>query len=111
MLMDSFLKRMILNAIRKNRRRKFPDEAEYSSYDMARGFIELKVTFYSFLKDIMFMVLGIGAAAFGLEGFLLPNNFIDGGATGISLLASEKIAIPLSVFLIIINIPFVIMGY
>src|SRR3569623_2064477 len=105
--MDSFIKKIILKAIRNNRRRKFPVHADYSPYELAKGFIELKVSFYSLLKDIMFMILGIAAAAFGLEGFLLPNNFIDGGATGISLLASEKIAIPLSVFLIIINIPFV----
>lgn len=109
--MDSFFKKIILKAIRNNRRKRFPGEEEYSAYEMAKGFIELKVTFYSLLKDIMFMILGIASAAFGLEGFLLPNNFIDGGATGISLLASESITIPLSVFLIVINIPFVIMGY
>ncbi|MCB0471277.1 MAG: YitT family protein, partial [Flavobacteriaceae bacterium] len=32
------------------------------------------------------MVIGVFSAGFGLKGFLLPNKFIDGGATGISLL-------------------------
>jgi len=109
--MDSFIKRLIIKAIRSNRRRRFPEQEEYSSFELAKGFIELKVTITSLLKDIMFMAMGILSAAFGLEGFLLPNNFIDGGATGISLLASEKIALPLSVFLVVINIPFVLLGF
>nr|WP_246865737.1 YitT family protein [Croceivirga thetidis] len=57
------------------------------------------------------MVIGIFSAAFGLESFLLPNLFIDGGATGISLLITEVTTIPLSVLIIIVNIPFLILGY
>ena len=38
------------------------------------------------LKDGFFVISGIFSAAFGLESFLLPNRFIDGDATGISLL-------------------------
>ena len=34
--------------------------------------------------DAFLIVLGVGCAAFGLEGFLLPSNFIDGGVTGIA---------------------------
>jgi uncharacterized membrane-anchored protein YitT (DUF2179 family) len=45
------------------------------------------------------MAFGIVSAAFGLESFLLPNNFIDGGATGISLLTSELTQVPLCMFL------------
>lgn len=56
------------------------------------------------------LALGVLSAGFGLRGFLLPNNFIDGGAVGISLLTSEVTGIPLSVLLIIINIPFVLLG-
>ncbi len=56
------------------------------------------------------MAAGIGSAAFGLESFLLPNNFIDGGATGISLLISELADIPLYILLIVVNIPFVYLG-
>lgn len=63
------------------------------------------------LKDGFFIVLGIFAAAFGLESFLLPNSFIDGGATGISLLIAETMEIPLSILILLVNIPFVILGY
>jgi uncharacterized membrane-anchored protein YitT (DUF2179 family) len=54
---------------------------------------------------------GIFSAAFGLKGFLLTNRFIDGGATGISLLLSALTEIPLYILLICINLPFVILGY
>lgn len=78
---------------------------------MAKGYRELKISIYRLIKDIVLMSLGIGSAAFGLEGFLIPNNFIDGGVTGISLLASELTGTPLYLLLIIINIPFVFLGY
>lgn len=78
---------------------------------MAKGFRELKITARRWMKDIFLIVLGIFSAAFGLESFLLPNNFIDGGATGIALLASEISALPLPLLLIIVNMPFVLLGY
>ncbi|NKI31562.1 YitT family protein [Muricauda sp. DJ-13] len=70
-----------------------------------------RVVVNSILRDTLFMVIGIFSAAFGLESFLLPNLFIDGGATGISLLITEVTTIPLSVLIIIVNIPFLILGY
>ena len=62
------------------------------------------------LKEAVFILSGIGCAAFGLESFLLPNRFIDGGATGISLLIAELFDIPLYILLIVVNIPFLILG-
>jgi len=62
-------------------------------------------------KDSFFIILGIFAAAFALESFLLPNKFIDGGATGISLLIAETSDIPLYLLILFVNIPFVILGY
>jgi uncharacterized membrane-anchored protein YitT (DUF2179 family) len=47
------------------------------------------------LKEAVFILSRIGCAAFGLELFLLPNRFIDGGATGISLLIAELFDVPL----------------
>lgn len=64
-----------------------------------------------FAKDSFFLLGGILSAAFGLESFLLPNQFIDGGATGISLLFAEVYDIPLYVLIILINIPFIFLGY
>ncbi len=64
-----------------------------------------------YVKDAFFIVAGICSAAFGLESFLLPNRFIDGGATGISLLITEITQIPLWVLIIIVNVPFIFMAF
>ncbi len=63
------------------------------------------------IKDFILITAGIFSAAFGFKGFLLTNHFIDGGATGISLLISALTEIPLYILLIVINIPFIILGY
>lgn len=63
------------------------------------------------IANALLIVLGILSAGFGLKGFLLPNGFIDGGVTGISLLVSEITGWPLSLLVIIINIPFIFLGY
>jgi uncharacterized membrane-anchored protein YitT (DUF2179 family) len=54
---------------------------------------------------------GVFAAALGLKGFLLPNGFIDGGVTGIALMVSRLTGISLSVLILVINVPFVALGY
>jgi uncharacterized membrane-anchored protein YitT (DUF2179 family) len=59
-----------------------------------------------------FLILcGVCSAAFGLESFLLPNDFIDGGITGVSLLVSAVTNWHLPVLIIVLNIPFVILGF
>ena len=68
-------------------------------------------TFKRHTRDFFFITLGIFSAAFGFKGFLLSNHFIDGGATGISLLISALTPLPLYLLLIGINIPFIILGY
>ncbi len=60
---------------------------------------------------LVLIAAGILSAAFGLKGFLIPNGFIDGGATGITLLISSITGFPVSVLLVIINIPFIWLGY
>ena len=59
----------------------------------------------------MYISVGILSAGFGLKGFLLPNEFIDGGVTGISLLVRAVTGYPLSILIILINLPFIILGY
>src|SRR5438270_675071 len=63
------------------------------------------------LLNLLLIALGIVAAAMGLKGFLLSSNFIDGGVTGVSMLLSKTTAMPLSVWLPLINAPFVAIGY
>ncbi|MEY5132696.1 MAG: hypothetical protein RLZZ198_700 [Bacteroidota bacterium] len=62
------------------------------------------------LKDSIFIILGITSATFGLKGFLIPNHFIDGGAMGISMLASQFSGISLGIFIILLNTPFIFLG-
>jgi len=70
----------------------------------------MKITL-QFITDLSMILIGIIAAGFGLKGFLLPNHFIDGGVTGISMLISTLYNIPLFILLLIINMPFVVLGF
>jgi uncharacterized membrane-anchored protein YitT (DUF2179 family) len=54
---------------------------------------------------------GILSAGMGLKGFLLSSHFIDGGVTGISMLLAQVTPLPLAIWLPIVNLPFVILGY
>lgn len=58
-----------------------------------------------------FIVLGVLIESFGIKSFLLPNEFIDGGITGISMLIYFISHVNLGLLIIVINIPFLIFGY
>lgn len=62
------------------------------------------------IKDVIFIFLGVGMATIGLKGFILPNNFLDGGAMGVSLLLEMLTKIELSYLIILVNLPFIIIG-
>lgn len=62
------------------------------------------------VQDTAYIVAGILICGFALKGFLVPNNFFDGGVTGISLLIHELYNIPIAYVIIPANIPFIIMG-
>ncbi len=66
---------------------------------------------FNIIRRILLMMLGSTLASIGLEIFLIPNNIIDGGVTGISIIASHFINIPLGTFVFILNLPFLIVGY
>jgi uncharacterized membrane-anchored protein YitT (DUF2179 family) len=61
-------------------------------------------------KDIGYIVIGVLFASFALKSFLVPHNFLDGGVTGMSLLLHELYHINVGVLILLINIPFIIMG-
>jgi uncharacterized membrane-anchored protein YitT (DUF2179 family) len=63
------------------------------------------------LANTAFVVLGVLSAGMGLKGFLIPSGFIDGGVTGVSLLLARVTSIPLALWLPLINVPFVAVGY
>lgn len=68
--------------------------------------IALKI-FYKMLA----ITFGAAFASVGLEIFLIPNNIIDGGIVGISIMASYLSGVPIAVFLILLNLPFLYLGY
>lgn len=61
--------------------------------------------------SILFIVVGAFIAAYGLEAVLIPNSVSDGGITGISIMLSTLTPLPLGLFLVILNIPFIYLGY
>jgi uncharacterized membrane-anchored protein YitT (DUF2179 family) len=63
------------------------------------------------IKEILFIGAGVTSACFGLKSFLMPNGFIDGGVTGISLLITKLTRLELYYLIVVINIPFVILGF
>src|SRR6185295_14125127 len=61
--------------------------------------------------DFVLIVLGIFSAGLGLKGFLLSSHFIDGGVTGVSMLLANVLGWPLSILILVINLPFIALGY
>nr|WP_088066832.1 YitT family protein [Gottfriedia luciferensis] len=57
------------------------------------------------------MLVGALLVATGLEIFLVPNDVIDGGITGISIMVSHLTGLPLGVFIFVLNLPFFYLGY
>ena len=67
----------------------------------------------NFRKVIEYIVLTLGSiiTAFALEQFLIPNTILDGGVTGIAIIIYKLTNIPLSFLVLLINIPFIYIGY
>lgn len=61
--------------------------------------------------SIVMLTFGAILAAFSLETFLIPNTILDGGITGISIIVSKLTKIPISLLVLILNIPFIFIGY
>jgi uncharacterized membrane-anchored protein YitT (DUF2179 family) len=57
------------------------------------------------------LVAGVVVAGGGLASFLLPNHFIDGGVTGVSMLLARLTGLPLALLLVLVNAPFLALGY
>jgi uncharacterized membrane-anchored protein YitT (DUF2179 family) len=102
---------IIINTTLKNKEKKKDSTKLYSNYVIAKAYRIFKINTIRGIKDVLLITLGIFSAAFGFKGFLLTNQFIDGGATGISLLLSALTKIPLYVLLIAVNAPFILLGY
>lgn len=62
------------------------------------------------ITEITYTILGILFCGFALKGFLVPNQFFDGGLTGISLLIHELYDINIAYVIVIANLPLIVMG-
>ncbi|WP_100331585.1 YitT family protein [Bacillus xiapuensis] len=63
---------------------------------------------------LLMILLGATLAALAIELFLVPNNIIDGGVIGVSLILSYLFENPLlnfATFVVVLNIPFLYFGY
>ncbi len=70
-----------------------------------------KVDLANNARDFLYLILGVLSAAFGLEGFLMPSGFIDGGVTGISLMVNGLTGVSLSLLIVVFNLPFLVLAY
>lgn len=70
-----------------------------------------KAELYSTAVRIFCIILGAALSSVGLEIFLYPNNIIDGGVVGISMMVSFLSGYPLGIFIFALNVPFFIIGY
>ena len=62
-------------------------------------------------KNLLQILVGSGMAVFAMKGFMIPNRFMDGGVTGISILLHEISHINISIFIFVFNLPFIYLGY
>ncbi|HQW85426.1 MAG TPA: YitT family protein [Ferruginibacter sp.] len=63
------------------------------------------------LKNLLHIIVGSGLAVLAMKGFMIPNKFLDGGVTGISILIHEIFHINISILVIALNLIFVYLGY
>ena len=72
---------------------------------------KIKKHYGRYFRSFFFLTIGVVLAAFALEAFLIPNTILDGGVTGVSTILTKVTGVPLSFFILILNIPFVCVGY
>ena len=107
--MIPFLSKILVDVARKRLQKKQANKpvSKKQIVPLVRRFqVEVKHA----IKEYIFIIIGVLSAGFGLKGFLLPSRFIDGGATGISLLLQNVTNLDLSYFLILVNLPFIFLA-
>jgi len=109
--MKSIWTQIVTGIVLRQKNRTASKKTTGQDKDFKKRLYEASVTAKYLLIDALLIIFGIFSAGFGLKSFLLPNQFIDGGATGISLLITEISGVSLSLLIIAVNIPFIIFGY
>ena len=108
--MNPFLSKILIDVARKKLEKQHAGKTPVSTKEIVPLVRRLQVELSHAVREYIFIIIGVFSAGFGLKGFLLPNHFIDGGATGISLLLENITSLKLGVLLIIVNIPFIILA-
>lgn len=73
--------------------------------------VHKKLSFAEIAKRFVFITIGSIMMGVALELFLVPNDVIDGGIAGISIMLAELTPLPLGLYLFVVNVPFLILGY
>lgn len=107
--MNPFIAKLLVDVARKRLQSRHKNEP-ISQKQIVPVVRNLQVEISHAIKEYIYIIIGVFSAGFGLKGFLLPNRFIDGGATGISLLLENITNLELSFLLILVNLPFIILG-
>jgi uncharacterized membrane-anchored protein YitT (DUF2179 family) len=105
--------RFIYNLLVRSVTRRLGDATDIiiTPYRIAKEFLILRADVGYWLRSAALIAFGILSAGLGLKGFLLPNKFIDGGVTGISLIVNAVSGVPFPLLLLLINLPFVLLGF
>jgi uncharacterized membrane-anchored protein YitT (DUF2179 family) len=80
---------------------------------MAKKYISDRIEWKNVLnpKNLLLILVGTSLAVLAMKGFMIPNKFLDGGITGISILLHEIFHINISFLVIILNVLFIYLGY
>lgn len=107
--MNPFISKILIDVARKRIASKKGSKA-ISNKEIIPVVNNLQVELTHAVQDYIFIIIGVFSAGFGLKGFLLPNKFIDGGATGISLLLGNITTLDLGILLVLVNLPFLMLA-
>lgn len=107
----SFCQKLTVQLFQKPMPMSAKPERDLQYIQRARAAKRLRGRLGNHVRDGGQVLVGVLLAGFGLRGLLMPNGFIDGGVMGISLLTHEETGVALSILIIVINLPFLAMGY
>ncbi|MBB6633276.1 YitT family protein [Cohnella thailandensis] len=88
-----------------------PQPVQSAAQVQAKPIQHTRLSALEIVTRIVLIMFGAVLAGVALEIFLIPNNIIDGGITGISIMTAHLTHWPLGVFLFLFNLPFLIIGY
>lgn len=107
--MNHFLHNLITRTLKRYYRR-HPEQMG-KGFRLIKKVREVEVELVNEVYGFTFLLVGVLSASFGISGFLIPSGFIDGGVMGISLLLHEITRLDVPVLVVLLNLPFVILGY